>query len=80
VGRAQSAALAQANVALIHSPKGGAALAEALTGGRRPDLTAFAISQAALAPLAGRPLAARAAASRPREADLLALLGQVAAP
>lgn len=79
IGPAQAAALDQADAVLIHSPKGGAALAEALSRRPRPDLRAFAISEAALAPLAERRLAARAAAARPREADLLALLSDAGA-
>jgi uroporphyrinogen-III synthase len=79
-GPPQSDALVRADAALVHSPKCAAILAELLTGGPRPDLKVYAISPAALAPLAAVPLAVRAAASRPRESDLLELLGQAAAP
>jgi len=70
--------LAKADAALVHSPKGAAALAEALARHPRPDLRVLAISPAALRPLEAVTLAARLAAARPREADLLALLAQTA--
>jgi uroporphyrinogen-III synthase len=68
------AALDGLDAALVHSPKGGAALAAALSAHPAPGLKVFAISVAALRPLAQVPLAARASAARPREADLLDLL------
>jgi uroporphyrinogen-III synthase len=68
-------AMAQADVALVHSPKGASALAAALRSNPRPDLKVLAISEATLRPLTHLPLAARVAAPRPREGDLLALLG-----
>jgi len=71
-------ALAKADAALVHSPKGAAALAEALARHPRPDLRVLAISPAALRPLEAVTLAARLAAARPREADLLALLAETA--
>jgi uroporphyrinogen-III synthase len=74
LGPGHLAALAQADAALVHSPKGGAALAVVLRSNPRSGLKVFAISEAALRPLHGLPLAGRMAAARPRETDLLALL------
>jgi uroporphyrinogen-III synthase len=67
-------ALAVADVALVHSAKGAEALAKALRRHPQPRLKVLGISAAALRPLAQVPLAACAAASHPRESDLLALL------
>jgi uroporphyrinogen-III synthase len=74
LGADHLAALAEADVALVHSPRGGAVLAGALRSHPRVDLKVLAISEAALTPLDDLPLAARTAAVRPRESDLLALL------
>lgn len=74
IGPDHLAALAAADAALVHSPKGGAALAGALHAHGRTGLRVLAISEAALRPLAGLPLGSSAVAARPRESDLLALL------
>lgn len=63
-----------ARVALVHSPKAGRLLAEHLAAHPNPQLTVLAISKAALEPLAGVPLAGRAAAPFPLEAALLNLI------
>lgn len=59
---------------LIHSPRAAAELARTLDLDRAETLVAYAISPAALAPLAGLPLKARGAARTPDEDSLLALL------
>ncbi|MET0293427.1 MAG: uroporphyrinogen-III synthase [Phenylobacterium sp.] len=68
------ARLRRADDVLVHSPKAAEALADLLRESPLPQLRALAISQAAIAPLAGLSLSAKLVASRPREADLLQLI------
>jgi uroporphyrinogen-III synthase len=72
----QVAALRGLRLALVHSPKGGAALAEALERFPAPHLRVLGISEAAIAPLANTPLAGKLAAPQPTEAALLNLIGR----
>lgn len=66
--------LSTVDVALVHSAKGGRALAAVLEAHPQPHLRLLAISEAALAPLAQTAAAAKAAAPFPLEASLLNLL------
>lgn len=66
--------LSTVDVALVHSAKGGRALAAVLQAHPQPHLRLLAISEAALAPLAQTLAAAKAAAAFPLEAALLNLL------
>ncbi|HEX2561510.1 uroporphyrinogen-III synthase [Phenylobacterium sp.] len=59
---------------LIHSAKGGRALADLLRESPLPQLRALGMSQAALAPLAALSLSAKLYPARPAEADLLRLI------
>ncbi|HEY9235827.1 MAG TPA: uroporphyrinogen-III synthase [Phenylobacterium sp.] len=70
----QMAALSDVDVALVHSPKGGKALAAVLEAQPQPHLRLLAMSQAALAPLLGTPAAARLSSPFPLEAALLNLI------
>jgi uroporphyrinogen-III synthase len=72
----QVAALRGLHLALVHSPKGGAALADALQSFPAPHLRVLGISHAAIKPLADTPLAGKLAASQPTEAALLNLIGR----
>lgn len=67
-------AAAQADVALVYSPKGGRALAEALAMHPAPRLRVLGLSRAVLEPLADAAVAGRAFAPLPLEAALLNLL------
>lgn len=67
-------ALPQVQVALVHSPKGGRALASVLAGHPQPGLRVLAISQAALEPLRETPAAAKVSSPFPLEAALLNLI------
>lgn len=73
------AALDQAQAVLLHSPKAARALAAVLAGRSAPALAALCLSPAVAAPLAGLAAQGRigpvAAAPRPDETALLALLG-----
>ena len=66
------AAMGPVDAALIHSPKAAERLAAVLAG--RPGPAAYCISEAAAAPLAGRPFAKVEWAACPDEDSLLALL------
>lgn len=66
--------LSTVDVALVHSAKGGRALAAVLEAHPQPHLRLLAMSEAALAPLAQTAAAAKAAAPFPLEAALLNLL------
>lgn len=68
------AALAEQDVALVHSAKGAQALAGVLAEHPQPQLKVLGLSRAALAPLAETPLAALTAAPFPLEAALLNLI------
>jgi len=72
---AELAEIARLDLALVHSAKAAAALAELLADHPAPRLAALGLSAAALRPLEGTPLAARRVAARPSEAALLGLLG-----
>ncbi|HEY3694908.1 uroporphyrinogen-III synthase [Phenylobacterium sp.] len=75
-GPEQAAALGGLDLALVHSPKAAAALAEVLAAFPAPRLRVLAISEAAIRPLAGTPLAGKVFAPRPSEAALLNLIGR----
>lgn len=62
------------DVVLIHSPRAGRALADALSPDQARGRQACAISAAAAAPLTALPFAAIAVAARPDETSLLAAL------
>lgn len=66
--------LSTVDVALVHSAKGGRALAAVLEAHPQPHLRLLAMSEAALAPLAQTAAVAKAAAPFPLEAALLNLL------
>ncbi len=70
----QIAGLSQVQMALVHSPKGGRALAAVLAAHPQPQLRILAISQAALAPLRDTPAAAKVSSPFPLEAALLNLI------
>jgi uroporphyrinogen-III synthase len=75
---AQIDALAQADVALVHSAKGGRALAQVLAAHPLPRLKVLGLSKAVLAPLAGTQVAALTSAPFPLEAALLNLIDRSA--
>ena len=70
----QLEALAQADVALVHSAKGAQALAAVLAVHPQPRLKVLGLSKAVLAPLADTPLAGLTSAPFPLEAALLNLI------
>jgi uroporphyrinogen-III synthase len=72
----QVAALPGLDLALVHSPKAGAALAQALARFPAPRLRVLGISPAAIKPLAETPLAGKVFAPQPTEAALLHLIGR----
>jgi uroporphyrinogen-III synthase len=67
-------AVAGAEVALVHSPKGAEALAAYLREHPQPGLRVLCLSRAVMAPLADTPLALLASAPFPLEAALLNLI------
>lgn len=71
---AQLAALAEVDVALVHSAKGARALAAVLAAHPQPGLKVLGLSKAVLAPLAGAQLAVLTSAPFPLEAALLNLI------
>ena len=74
----QLEALAQADVALVHSAKAGRALAKVLAAHPMPGLKVLGLSKAVLAPLTDTPLASRRSAPFPLEAALLNLIDRSA--
>lgn len=70
----QLAALPDADVALVHSPRGGKALAVTLAAHPQQHLRLLAISQAALAPLRETAAVAKVSSPFPLEAALLNLI------
>lgn len=74
----QLEALAQADVALVHSAKAGRALAQVLAAHPMPGLKVLGLSKAVLAPLTDTPLASRRSAPFPLEAALLNLIDRSA--
>jgi len=74
----ERAEIPRLDAALAHSAKAAGLLAEVLTQHPAPTLSVYALSQAALAPLAATPLKARRCAARPNEAALLELIGAAA--
>lgn len=74
VDEAIAAAVAQADVALVHSPRGAQALAEVLAQHPSPSLRVAGLSRAVLEPLAETPLGAKVFAPLPLEAALLNLI------
>jgi len=72
----ERAAIPRLDLALVHSAKAAAVLAEVLDASPAPDLAVAALSAAALAPLQATALAQRRVAARPSEAALLDLIGR----
>jgi uroporphyrinogen-III synthase len=74
LGRRELTRVKRMDDVLLHSAKAAQALADLLRESPQPQLRALAMSQAALAPLAGLPLSAKLCPQRPAEADLLRLI------
>jgi uroporphyrinogen-III synthase len=69
-----AAAPPRIDAVLVHSPKGGRAVAQVVDADLARTMAAFAISSAAAAPLADLPFARVAVAPRPNETALLSLI------